>query len=1317
MATLALGLAGAAIGGALLPSVSVLGATLTGGAIGRAIGGLAGSYIDHALFGASGQGRVVDGPRLASLQVMASRDGAPIPRLYGRARIAGEVIWATNFEEVATTSTSGGGGGKGLGGGGSSSAATTQTTYSYYANFAVGLCEGPITRIGAVWADGKLLDVSGYTYRLYTGSEDQLPESLIGAKEGAGLAPAYRGLAYVVFERMALAKFGNRVPQLAFEVFRSIDGFEREIRAVTIIPGAGEFAYDTTEVLRDRGGGSWAAENTHTHAGKPDWPIAIDQLQESLPNAANLSLVVSWFGNDLRAGNCQLQPGVEVAGKVTTPVSWSVAGVARSSAYAVSTSNGAPAFGGTPSDHSVIAAIQDIAARGLKTTFYPFVLMDIPAGNALPDPYGGAAQAAYPWRGRITLSPASGQPGTVDKTAAAAGQIAAFVGTATPANFAIVNGAVIYAGPAEWSYRRMILHYAFLCKAAGGVDAFLLGSELRGLTTARSAPGAYPFVAALVALATDVKSVLGPATKVTYAADWSEYFGHQPADGSHDVRFHLDPLWASSNIDAVGIDVYWPLADWRDGASHIDAVAGAKSQYDQAYLAANVFAGEGYDWYYASDAARTAQQRTPITDGAGKPWVFRIKDIRNWWANRHYDRPGGVELATPTAWAPQGKPIWFTELGCPAVDKAANQPNVFVDAKSAESKLPYFSSGQRDDVMQRAYLQAILGVFAGGAGAAANPVSSVYGASMVDPARMTVYTWDARPYPVFPYASDVWSDGPNWQRGHWITGRISAASLDKVVGTILEDYGFTSYTAAGLTGLVEGFVLDRVMSARAAIQPLELAYFFDSYESGDHLAFAQRGADGAVAQLKPDDLVELAAGAEPYQLVRRQDTDLPHAARVGFLDADQGYRQAAAESRRLAGRSARIASVDFPLVLRAPTAQAIADSMVQDAWASRTQATFSLPGRLLALEPSDVVDLLLPGRSQELRITALTDGLGRAVSALSIQRSVFALAGAPDRSPLVASAAAFGQPAAVFLDLPLLRGDEPPTAPRFAATQTPWPGAVAVYRATDGIAFALNTTAPLAATLGVTNSVLAAGPVNRWDRSNALVVQLNSGALGTHSATGVLAGANVAAVETSPGVFEVIQFVTADLIGPQTYRLGTLLRGQVGTEAAMAVSLPAGAKFVLLDGAVSLLDETADQLGLAQQWRYGPANRPIGSLAYRTDTRTFRGIGRRPLSPSHVRGARGPGGDLAISWKRRTRIGGDSWDQREVPLAEDIEAYEVDVIAGGAALRTLSAATPSATYSASQQVADFGAAQAAISLNVYQISQSFGRGTPRAATV
>ncbi len=350
-----------------------------------------------------------------------------------------------------------------------------------------------------------------------------------------------------------------------------------------------------------------------------------------------------------------MKPGVEVDDKETEPHVWSVGGMTRDAAYVVSRVDGRPAYGGTPSDKAVISAIQDLKARGFGVTFYPFISMDVAQGNALPDPYSGeSGQPAYPWRGRITCDPGPWAAGKrrqdrrlrhPSRSVCRRGRARGFHGSRA--------STVLYSGPAEWSFRRFILHYAHLCEAAGGVDAFLIGSEMRGATTLRSSASAFPFVTALVDLAEDVKSVLGPGTKITYGADWTEHRGHQPQDGTGDVYFHLDPLWASSAIDAVGIDVYWPLSDWRDGEAHLDHQAGFRSIYDLDYLRSNIRGGEGFDWYYPAAGAsgneaspeRIAQDRLPITDGAyGKPWIYQPKALLEWWQNDHYDRPGGVEF-------------------------------------------------------------------------------------------------------------------------------------------------------------------------------------------------------------------------------------------------------------------------------------------------------------------------------------------------------------------------------------------------------------------------------------------------------------------------------------------------------------------------------------------------------------------------------------------------------------------------------------------------------------------------------------------------
>ena len=107
-----------------------------------------------------------------------------------------------------------------------------------------------IGSVGRVWADGKPLDLAGVNFRVHRGGEAQLPDALIVAKEGADNAPAYRGLAYVVFERLPLADFGNRIPQLSFEVTRPLGRLEHMVRAVTLIPGTTEFGYEPTEIVR-----------------------------------------------------------------------------------------------------------------------------------------------------------------------------------------------------------------------------------------------------------------------------------------------------------------------------------------------------------------------------------------------------------------------------------------------------------------------------------------------------------------------------------------------------------------------------------------------------------------------------------------------------------------------------------------------------------------------------------------------------------------------------------------------------------------------------------------------------------------------------------------------------------------------------------------------------------------------------------------------------------------------------------------------------------------------------------------------------------
>jgi len=1312
MASIVLGIAGEALGSALLGSgFTIFGAAVTGAEIGGALGALAGSYIDAAL--APGTHVTRTGPRLSDVNVTASTEGAPVPRLFGRLRVSGQLIWASNFKETATTTRTSTGG-KGF----APSASVTDTEYAYSISFAVALSAGAIARIGRVWADGTLVDIAQFTTRLYTGTESQTADPAIEDIEGAGNTPAYRGLAYIVFEDMPLANFGNRIPQLQFEVIRTIsdanpDALENRLRGVALIPGAGEFAYETQIVTTDGGEGATYPENAHNSASTADIAASLDELQALAPNMGAVSLVVGWFGNDLRCGEIQIMPGVETADKDTYPESWSVNGIERDAAYVVSQSDGRPNYGGTPSDQSVLDAIADLKARGLRILFNPFLFLDIASGNTLTDPYTGASgQPTFPWRGRITCSPAPGVSGSPDMTSDAATQIAAFFGSAAATDFTVDGTTVSWSGGTEWSYRRMILHYALLCQAAGGVDAFLIGSELRGLVRVRDGAATYPAVAALKTLAADVRAILGAGTKIGYAADWSEYNNHQTGGGA--LLFNLDPLWSDANIDFVGIDNYLPLADWRDGTAHLDydATNGPTTIYDTDYLTANIQDGEDYEWYYATTADRDAQVRTPIADGLGKPWVYRQKDFWNWWANAHYDRPDGSESVTATAWVPQSKPIWFCELGCPAVDKGANQPNVFYDPKSSESALPYYSNGERDDLIQRRFLEAHLKFWSDSAN---NPTSSVYGAAMVDAANIYAWCWDARPYPFFPARADVWGDAANWRLGHWLTGRLGAVQLPDLVAQICTDQGFTDYDVSGLAGLVTGFAITDTMSARDALTPLGLAFHFDAVESEGLVKFSMRGRLPAATLSEvdlaiPDDTSDFGAG-----FTRAQETDLPLASRIAYIDADADYRQAVAVARRLVGSSGRVATSSLPLVLDQGQAIGIGERLLQDAWVSRESASFSLPPSRLALDAADEIVLTAGDRDRRLRLTEIGDAGARAIAALATDPTIYEPIVGPSRTPAPAPALALpGRALVAFLDLPLLTGGETPWAPWAAAFADPWPGQVLIYRSATTSGYALDTALTQPASIGETTADFSSGAVWRWDDANALRLKLYNGALSSADDDTVLSGANALAVQNEDGEWEIVQFGTATLTGTGQWTLTHLLRGKLGTETAMRDPVASGARVVVLDGALKQLGLSQNESTLAFNYLWGPQGKAVSDPAYQGANLAFAAVGLRPYSPVQIDWQE-QDGDTLIVWQRRSRIGNDSWDN--VPLGEESESYEVDVLNGSTVVRTLAASEPQVLYSAADQTADFGTLPASFDVVVYQLSASYGRGIGKRKTL
>ncbi|MGH1460011.1 MAG: baseplate multidomain protein megatron [Paracoccaceae bacterium] len=1304
MATILLSAAGAAIGGSV-------GGTLLGvsaAAVGRLAGATLGRAIDQRIMGTGAE--AVEQGQIERFRLTGSGEGDPIAQVYGRMRVGGHVIWSTNFAETVSVS----GGGKGA-------PRPTVRNYSYTVSLAVAVCEGEITSIGRIWADGSEIARDSLNMRVYTGAKDQLPDPKMEAVEGAGNVPAYRGTAYVVFEDLPLEQFGNRVPQFSFEVVRPAQPDTEShktdpsfgIQGVAMMPGSGEYALATTPVHFSYGAGQSALANVNSPSGKSDYATSLEALSEELPNCGSVSLIVSWFGNDLRAAQCDIKPKVEQTQFDGQEMPWAVAGELRSTADLVPFDpEGRPIYGGTPADASVIEAIQATQAGGQGVMYYPFILMDQVDGNSLPDPYSdAAAQPKLPWRGRITLMDAPGQAGSSDATAAAEAEVAAFFGTATAADFAILGETVSYSGPDEWRYNRFILHQAALCAAAGGVEAFCIGSEMRGLTQIRGANGSFPAVTALTGLAAQCRAILGPQCKIGYAADWTEYFGYQPQDGSGDRYFHLDPLWADANIDFVGIDNYMPLSDWRDEAGHSDADWG--TIYNLDYLKDNIEGGEGYDWYYHSVDARAAQIRTPITDGDhGEPWVYRYKDIKNWWLNAHHERIGGVRQEIATDWEPMSKPVWFTELGCAAVDKGTNQPNKFLDPKSSESSLPRYSNGRRDELMQMQYLRAMFGYWNDPAN---NPVSEVYAAPMLDMSRAHVWAWDARPYPFFPNNRGLWSDGDNYARGHWMTGRSGSRPLSDVVAEICKRAGVASFDVSELYGYLRGYTRAEVAPARTALQPLMLRYGFDAVERGGTLKFIMRDGLNDI-EVSRDEMAVAKELDGVIEETRTAEAELTGRVRMRFVQAEGDFDVVAEEAVLPDEATHAVAATEVPLSLTRAEGRQVVERWLSEARVARDVVRFALPPSKLPLGAGDILRLDNDGVPARYRIDRVEQGDKQLIEAVRIEPETYRPI---DMADDAATVRAFTPPLPVFplfLDLPLMTGEEVPHAPHLAVTAEPWPGTAALYASGSDAGYSLDQLISTRSKLGVTETPMFAASMGVIDHGEGVVVKLTSGALSSIDDEALLNGGNLMAIgDGSAGNWELFQFRDAQLVGENTYLLKHRLRGQLGSDVLMPSQWAAGSYVVAMDGIPQQITLAASQRNIARHYRVGPAQRSYDDPSFVHRIEAFDGVGLRPYAPVHLRADPLAGGDYAISWIRRTRIAGDGWDTIEVPLGEESESYLLQIRLGGALVREQILPAPSWTYSAAMQAAD--GTTGGFEVSVAQISASYGAGAKRSLAV
>ncbi|MEM9838479.1 MAG: phage tail protein, partial [Pseudomonadota bacterium] len=545
----------------------------------------------------------------------------------------------------------------------------------------------------------------------------------------------------------------------------------------------------------------------------------------------------------------------------------------------------------------------------------------------------------------------------------------------------------------------------------------------------------------------------------------------------------------------------------------------------------------------------------------------------------------------------------------------------------------------------------------------------------------------------FPSHTSLWADAENWITGHWLNGRVGRVRLGGVIEAIAAEAGLPGVDASACDQLISGLTLPAPAPARAALEPLFDLFQLDAVARDGVLIVKPRTGRTDIT-IEEGNLVD-DGRSQILQVERVQDEEVPTALSITYQDELSGYEVKAIEVRDEGAAPGRIERIGTSVVLEQGEAEARARSILAEARGMRLTASFKLPPMADGLEVGDTVGMDVEGVPLRFRITGLTDNVVRTVRAVQTDPGVFVtryggLAADPDTPRPT-----FGSVPFAAMDLPLL--DDGAPALWLATFAEPWPGEVAVYRG-EGAARGLEASLSAPSLFGRLTDALAGAEPGRWDEASVLKVRLPAGGLSSVTASEVLEGANLAAVETSEG-WELLQFRTATLQPDGSWHLTSLLRGRRGTEEAAREGAASQARFVLLGEALPT-PLSGDRWGQTQTFHVGPATAPPGAFPFQDWSISIAGAGARPFAPAHLRASATPGG-FALSWIRRTRIGGDHFGPGDVPLGESTERYQVTVEGpGNTVLNTFTVEEPSADLTE----------PSAVAVRIAQISADFGPG-------
>ena len=543
-------------------------------------------------------------------------------------------------------------------------------------------------------------------------------------------------------------------------------------------------------------------------------------------------------------------------------------------------------------------------------------------------------------------------------------------------------------------------------------------------------------------------------------------------------------------------------------------------------------------------------------------------------------------------------------------------------------------------------------------------------------------------------------------------------TLQNVVEDLCEAAGmpvgtYDATALAGITKPVRAFVLSQVATSRSAIEQLMSAYFFEAYVT-DKLYFVPR-AGSVLDTIDADDMGAGLDAPEDETLPTQvgSDLEIPAQVSLSYSNVDADYTTATEHSDRLLSGQVSTSAVQLPLAFTAAEGKGIADAIVVDGYASRVTGTFSVPLAYAERTPTDVVAVPdADGNVYRVRLVRRTDA-GPLLQFEWVLDDATAIESAgitsDDYTPTVGVALP-GETIMELLDIPLMRDAENTLGHYVAATSpgTTWPGA-SISRSLDDVEYAEAARVSERAILGVTTTTLAAFTGVGFDERNTVTVSLSYGTLSSSTRAGLLADASINNMMIGA---ELVRFRTATFVSAGVYTLSGLLRGQKGTEWAMAGHTSADVVVLIQTAGIRYVAIDLPSLSAERFYKGVTLGKSLASVS--GEAFTCEGVSLKPLAPVNLRRTVGTANQITVTWDRRTRLACTFTGAAgiSVPLGELTEAYEVDVvlIAGSVLKRTITASSASAIYTAAMQTADGIGASTPIRFDVYQMSAVVGRG-------